>query len=235
MLKFVTRVLFVLFLASAAKAEEAPLYVGEEEVMSAVRKEFAEQGADSEFEIEAFGGQTSFSLPGAKKAKLLVSKLKYDETQNKFSCALEVFADGKAAAKTQIQGRYFPLKEVYVPARVIGKGEVIGTEDLKVIKVRSGRVKPNMVTEAEKLAGMEAKRSLKEGKLISEREIGEVVLIKKGNVITAVYKTGQMTITAQAVALEDGARGQKIEAENSKSRKKVYGVVIDADTIEISQ
>lgn len=92
-----------------------------------------------------------------------------------------------------------------------------------------------MVTEAEKLAGMEAKRSLKEGKLISEREIGEVVLIKKGNVITAVYKTGQMTITAQAVALEDGARGQKIEAENSKSRKKVYGVVIDADTIEISQ
>lgn len=236
MLRFVCCLcLVVLFSQNVFAMENATLYVGEEQVISAIRKEFAEQGIEENLDIESFGGQTSFNIPNAKKAKILVSSLKYDETQNKFNCNLEIFADGKSVAKTEIQGRYFPLAEVYVPSRNIGKGEIIKKEDLKIIKVRSGRVKPNMIIEEDKLIGLQAKRSLKEGKLISNREAGKEILIKKGDIITAIYQTGKMMITAQAIALEDGAKDQKIEAENSKSHKKVYGTVLDAETIEINQ
>lgn len=217
-----------------AQGTVSSLLASEDDVSAAVKKEFIEQGFDDEIELEFFAGQTSFVLENTQKAKLMVSKLKYDEEQNKFSAELDVFADGRPVARTQLQGRYYILEEAAVPVRNIVKGSVIKPDDLKTIKIRRNRIKPNHITSAEKLTDMEAKRSLKEGKLISGREVGEVILIKKGDVVTSVYRTDKMQITAKAEALSDGARGQKIEAVNTKSKKKMYGIVLDAETIEVS-
>ena len=69
--------------------------------------------------------------------------------------------------------------------------------------------------------------------MISDREVGPVILIKKGKVVTSVYKSKGLQITARAEALEDGAKGQSIEVMNTKSSKKFYATVVDADTVEI--
>ena len=42
-----------------------------------------------------------------------------------------------------------------------------------------------------------------------------------------------MQITAKVQALEDGAKGRKIELLNTKSKKNLYGEVIDAETVKI--
>ena len=74
---------------------------------------------------------------------------------------------------------------------------------------------------------------LKEGKLITANDLGEKILIKKGDVLTALYATPHMQITAKVQALEDGAKGRKIELLNTKSKKNLYGEVIDAETVKI--
>lgn len=229
-------ILLMMVIVASVQAEEAvsSLFVKEDDVSAAVKKEFVEQGLDEEIELEFFAGQTSFALNNAQKAKIMVSKLKYDQEQNKFSAEADVFADGKPVARTQLQGRYYLLDETAVPVRNIVKGSIIKADDLKIVKMRRNRIKPNHITTSEKLVDLEAKRSLKEGKLISNREVGKIVLIKKGDVITSIYKTDKMQITAKAEALNDGVRGQKIEAVNTKSKKKMYGIVIDADTIEVN-
>ena len=38
--------------------------------------------------------------------------LKYEEAQNKFSANVEIFADGKSAANSSLQGKYYILTEV---------------------------------------------------------------------------------------------------------------------------
>lgn len=94
-----------------------------------------------------FGGQTVFQIENARKAKILVEKLRTDELSNKFSCSVEIFADGKAFARTAVSGKYYVLGEIYVPARNIDKGELITPDMLKTITVRMNRVKPMFVTE----------------------------------------------------------------------------------------
>ncbi len=226
---------FIFFFALGLMPAAADiLNVSEDDVASAVQKEFAEQGLDEDLDLEFFGGQSSFVIENAKTAKIMVTGLKYDETQNKFSVNVEVFADGKPEVRSALQGKYYVLTEAYVPVRNINKGEVIKAADLKSVKVRRNRIKANVMTSVEQLEDKEAKRSLKEGKLISDREVGERILIKKGDVINLVYKTEQMQIIAKGEALSDGAKNQKIEVENTKSKKKVYGVVIDADTVEVN-
>jgi len=202
-------------------------------VIEAVKKEFVEQGLEDKIELEFFGGQTSFALENVKAAKVMISKLKFDATQNKFSATAEIFADGNPYAKTSLSGRYYVMGEIWVPAVNIEKGEVISEDKLKTIPVRMNRIKTQNITELNKLVGMQAKKTLKEGKVIADREVGPVILIKKGKVVTSVYKSKGLQITARAEALEDGAKGQSIEVMNTKSSKKFYATVVDADTVEI--
>lgn len=210
------------------------LNITEKDIARAVTAEFAEQGLDEDLDLEFFGGQSSFVIEEAQTAKVMISDLKYDETQNKFSARVEIFADGKSAAVSNLQGKYYVLSEIWVPNRNINKGENLTAQDLKVIKIRSNRIKPSVLTKKEQLLDKEAKRSLKEGKAVNEREVGEQILVRKGDVVTLVYKSGPMQITAKGEALSDGAKNQKIEAENTKSKKKVYGIVTDKDTVEVN-
>ncbi len=221
------------FFALGIMTAKADVSVTSDDIETALVEEFSAQGVDDEIELEIFGGQTRFFVPQAKSFKLMVSNLKFDEMQNKFSAEVEVFADGKTAGKTSLMGKYYPVEEIYVPARNLDKGEVIQESDLKKIKVRSTRIKPNYVTSAEKLIGKEVKRALKVGKVISSKEVGEEILVHKNDKVNLQYKTDRMQITAVGVAQEDGAKGQKIEVENTHSHKKVFGTVIDANTLEV--
>lgn len=217
--------------AAAVEAEKGLLVVSENEVSEAIKKELVEQGHAEAVDLEFFGGQTVFQIEAAKQAKILVEGLKLNELQNKFSCDVEVFADGRPYAKTNVSGKYYVLGDIYVPARHIEKGEIITPDMLKTITIRMNRVKPMFVVDRDKLLDKEAKKYLKEGKIINDRDIGTKILIRKNDIVTMVYQTDNMQITAKAQARQDGSKGEKIEIENTKSKKVLYGVVLDADTV----
>lgn len=223
----------MLFILPIFELQAANLSLTEQDIKQAIEKEFAEQGFDDEVEVEIYGGNTSFVIENAKQGKVMVSQLDYDETQNKFTAKAEIFADGKSVSSTFLQGKYYILQEVYVPAHNINKGEIIKQEDLKALKIRNSRIKPLNVTEMDNLVGKESKRPLKKGKLITQKEIGEKILVHKNDKVSLIYKTDKMQITAKGIAKEDGSKGQRIETENSKSGKKVYGIVTDAYTVEV--
>ena len=211
-------------------------YVSEDDIAAALKKEYLERfGEGDEIELEFYGGQTNFSLEEAGEVKIMVANARFDELQNKFSADVEVFAGGKPVAKSSYQGKYYILTEVFVPAQNINKGEVITADKLKSVKPRSNRVKPQHLADKDKLINMEAKRNLREGKMISDKDVGKIVLIKKGSIVNLIYQTPYMQITAKAEALEDGCRGDRIEIRNTKSKKDLYGEVVDAETVRIEQ
>ena len=74
---------------------------------------------------------------------------------------------------------------------------------------------------------------MKEGKIVTDRDVGERVIVKRGSIVTSVYRSKGLQITAQAEALEDGAKGARIELVNTKSGKKFFAKVLDAQTVEI--
>lgn len=230
MLKLWGIILAVLALALPAKAA---VLLSESDFLSALQKELVEQGHDENLEIEFFGGQTTYVFDDVEQAKVMISHLKLNDEQGKFTAQAEIFADGEAKASTQLIGKFYPLGEAWVPAEDIAKGEEITIDKLKKVTVRLGRIKDTMVVTEGKLIGQAAKKTLKVGKLINERDIGAVILVKKGAIVTSIYRSKGLQITAQAIALEDGAKGQVIELENTKSHKKISGKVINAETVEV--
>lgn len=218
--------------AGEARAEDVRV-LDENDMAQAVLKEFAEQGIGDDIEVEFFGGKTTFVLQNAGAARIMVSNLKVDEEQNKFTAEAEIFADGEAVESTRLNGRYYVKAMAFVPAESIEKGKIITADMLKEVSIRENRIKENIVAEKDKLVGLQAKKTLKEGKLIAEREVGQPLVVRKGDVVTAVYRSKGLQITSKAEALEDGAKGQRIDLANTKSGKKFNAKVIDAGTVEI--
>ena len=229
-IKFLIAVWSFAFATVQAKAAE---WVKESDFVSAVREEFSNQGQDGAMDIEFFGGQTTYELKDGDNFKIMISNFDYNSEQNKFSGQAEVFVNGQKFAETDLIGKYFLLTEVYVPARTINKGEIIKSSDLKAEQIREARLKETQVYEKDKLLGKEAKRILKEGKLITSSDVGNKILVHKGDVITAVYKNMKMQITAKVEAMEDGAQGDKIEVKNTKSGKTFHAEVLNAAMVEV--
>lgn len=234
MLKFWGILSLAIFMAIGNLAAKEVLLLSDDELNAAVKEEFVDQGYAENTELEFYGGQTSFAIDDAKKAKIMVSKLKLDEEQGKFSAEVEIFADGKAYAKTTVQGKYYTMAEAWVPAQNINKGEIITEDKLRTIAIKSSRIKQINVIEKDKLLNFEAKKSLKEGKVINKRDIGNILMIKKGELVNSIYKSKGLQIIAKVEALEDGHRGQNIEVMNTKSAKKFFATVVDKDTVEVS-
>ena len=237
MLRISAIIVFICSVICSAQVYAGTMTVDENDVAQAIKQEFVDrQKADNtNLELEFFGGQTNFKVDGAEDVKVLINDLKVDENVGRFSCEAEIFANRQSVATSQIQGKYFPLTQVWVPAKNIAKGETVSEEMLKVQTIRQSKLKPFMVTDKEKLVGQEAQHSLKEGKIITEKDVGAKLLVHRNDVVLAVYRTDKMQITAKAIAQQDGAYGDRIELQNMKTHKILIGRVQDTSTVVIDQ
>ncbi len=214
-----------------------PLEVNAKEIsnidlLKAVETEFAEQGIANTVELEIFGGKTNFEID-SENVKILVSNLKVDAENNKFTSMAEIFADGNLIEKTELLGRFFIMKEVFIPLNDIAKGEVIKMNDLKPVLMRENRLKDDTLVEADNIVGKQTVRLLKKDKLISVRDVRDEIVIKKGQEVTIIYKNKGLQITSKMEALEDGSKGSFIKFINTKSNKEIIAKVIDKNTAEL--
>ena len=202
------------------------------DLLKAIETEFAEQGIANMVELEIFGGKTSFETD-SDDVKILISNLKVDAENNKFTSMAEIFAAGKLVETTELLGRFFIMKEVYLPLNDIAKGEVIEMKDIKPVLIRENRLKDDTLIEADNIVGKQTVRLLKKDKLITIRDVRDEIVIKKGQEVTIIYKNKGLQITSKMEALEDGSKGSFIKFINTKSNKEIIAKVIDKNTSEL--
>lgn len=73
------------------------------------------------------------------------------------------------------------------------------------------------------------------GRLLAANDIKPQTLVKRGSPVTLRYTKGGLTIQLQALALQDGARGQVIAVQNATTRKKLMARVTDEMTLDYVQ
>jgi len=99
--------------------------------------------------------------------------------------------------------------------------------------IRFDRVAANAVTDPKQLVGMTARRPLRPNQMLRVNDIAMAPTIHRGNVVTLMVQTENMTLTVQGRALEDAALGQPIRVVNTMSNKSLTGVVKDETTVTI--
>ena len=211
----------------------AGVIISKAEVEQSIRKEFIEQGIVDTLELEIFGGKANYEYKDAQDAKIMLSGLEIENEQGRFSVTAEIFADGELKDKSKIIGRYFVLQDAWVPSHDIKKEDIIKKDDLQKIKVRSNRLRAGAIWQKDEIVGKQAARGLKSGKILDKDDLQALIIVKKGQIVTAVYNKKGLQITSKMQALSSAAKGETVKLLNMASKKEVIGLAKDADIVEI--
>lgn len=108
-------------------------------------------------------------------------------------------------------------------ARSLSAGEEIRAEDL--VWTRAVAAPADAPRDAEAAIGMIARRPLREGALVSVRDVSAPVVIQAGDLVTVTYQNGGVSLALQVKALGAGAVGEVISLQNLASKKTIQAWV----------
>lgn len=123
--------------------------------------------------------------------------------------------------------------EVLVPTYNIPKGTIVSINDFELAEVTQA-LSSRYITVEDSIDGLETKRNLYKGKPVIHSYIGEPELVKRNEGVTLVFVVNGLTLTTVGKSIDDGSLGDIVEVINTESRKKVSGVVIDKNVVQVN-
>ena len=125
----------------------------------------------------------------------------------------------------------------YVPvltaSRPLAKDTVLAASDITLRKREISRYRSGVFKDKQQLIGMVLKRPLADGSVITPRQVMPKRLVRRGEPVIIMAKTGGMTVRVQGKALMDGHNGQMIQVRNTRSGRKLQAEVIATATVRV--
>lgn len=170
-------------------------------------------------------------MPADANPDLRIEDITYDPRRGRFAALVNVSAEGASDQRMRVTGQLQETVEVPVLARRVAPGEVISANDVRWIEQHSRAIRRNTVTNADDLIGRTPKRAVRPGVPINLTDVQAPVAVGKGDLVTIVFETPQMQLTARGQALEDGSRGEAIRVTNVHSRQIIEAMVRGPGTV----
>lgn len=202
-----------------------------EVLRDALVHEIEAQRADGDFEVEIYNRDVPLFVATGTRPELVIRNLVLDTRNNRFDASVSLA--GSNAAPVVVNGRIEPMLEVPVLRIHATPGDVIAESDVQWTRVEARRAGANTVTRLEDLIGRTPRRPIAAGQAVRISDIKPNFVINRGDLVTIVLKSGTMTLTARAEAMERGAVGSVIRVRNNHSRKILETRVLAADTVAV--
>jgi flagella basal body P-ring formation protein FlgA len=128
------------------------------------------------------------------------------------------------------------IRQIQVPvaSRDLPRGQVLDKSDITWVSMEDSDVVANTVTEESELLGRATKHPIRAGASMRTYDIARPVAVERGKLVTILWSTASMNLTAQGQALETGGVGDVIRVNNTKSKTTLTVEVIDAQTVRIT-
>lgn len=217
-------------LAPAAGALEVSLAPREPLTSGAVRSlleaALPAQPPGRRLELRITEPRLPLANPSEAPVVVAVEEPRLDPSGERVEAELVVRVAGQVTGVLKLRGEARTLVEVPAPLQPLPGGQAIEPGLLGTIWLPERTLRPDIVLAAQEVVGLETDRPLGAGRPIRQADLRAPRLVRKGEVVTLLYRRGGVEITAQARALEDGAEGERVRAVNLDSERPVAGLVI---------
>ena len=122
---------------------------------------------------------------------------------------------------------------VYVAARTLPRGHLISEADLVEEQRDVTRLVSGYISDKQQLVGQRLKSQLLAGRILTPRLLKADVAIRRGQSVTLIVRSGDISIQMGGKALTDGAVSQRIRVENNNSGRIVEGIVRSREHVEV--
>jgi len=93
--------------------------------------------------------------------------------------------------------------------------------------------KKNFYNSISELAGMQAKRTIKKGTILTANNVEGVPVIRRGDKVIIKAQVGSVVVQTEGTAREDGGLNEKIRVYNRMAKKTLHCTVINEQTVHI--
>ncbi|MES0874118.1 flagellar basal body P-ring formation chaperone FlgA [Sinimarinibacterium thermocellulolyticum] len=130
--------------------------------------------------------------------------------------------------------RISDLRLVVVLAQAVAPGERLDPARLR-LEMRDVAALPfGYVASLEEAAGLQARRALPSGAVLTPGDARPPQLVKRGQTVTLIGRGAGIEVRAEGTALAAGARGERVRVRNSASKRIIEGVVSADGVVEIA-
>ncbi|MBS0562996.1 MAG: flagellar basal body P-ring formation protein FlgA [Proteobacteria bacterium] len=116
-----------------------------------------------------------------------------------------------------------------IAARTLPAHSIIGPADV-VVAPREAEGAAQAVSEVE---GQEVRTAVYRGQPILLSNLARAAEVERNQLVTILYASGRVTISAEGRALDRGGVGERIRVMNTGSRTTVLGAVAPGGTIRV--
>jgi len=125
------------------------------------------------------------------------------------------------------------FKSVVVAKKTIAANKIISKEDLQSSQMDISSLRHGYTQNIHELIGQQLKYSVAIGSVIKPTHVRPQKIVKRGEYITLVAKTGSMEVKMNGTALSDASVGQRIRVKNNSSKRIVEGIVDSPGVVKV--
>lgn len=124
------------------------------------------------------------------------------------------------------------MQNIVVLSNSLPRNARLNLSDLHIELRDINKLHSGYFTKIDEVAGKTLRRSLSSGLTLSPAYISSPKLIKRGQQVTLLAKTGGIMVTMVGKAMSDGAAGERIKVKNINSNRVVEGTITNTGSVE---
>ena len=116
-------------------------------------------------------------------------------------------------------------------AQSMNKGDALAAQSVTFMRINAGQLR-DLPWDGHG-GPWQLARSINAGDTILQSDLANQHMVKRGDVVSLIFSRGNLRIATQAQAMSDGEPGATIPLRNLQTKKQVFGVVKNGNTVEI--
>ena len=202
-------------------------------ITEALRQALAANGAPEIFNVASPDIQPVL-LPAGSIADPAISQLSYDPQASRFPALVTIAVPDAEAVQLRVSGQVIPMALTAVAATRLPPGHLVTASDLRPGRVRTALLRGASAINPRDALGMAVRHDVSPGQILTLADLTRPALVQRGALVRMLLDSDGLSLSAQGIAAETGARGDHIRVENPLSHRIVVAEITGPDEVRVA-
>ena len=168
------------------------------------------------------------------KIKYVVDPVYTSDWVGQVILRVKVLVDEREVESARVCIKIRIYADAFVATGKIQEDQVIEPDNIAAKRIElTRRIATDYASDKENIVGKRVLNTMHPGKVIGRSMLGEPLLVTRDDIVTIQARRGNIVITAQGKAVEQGAKGEIIKVKNVDSNKIVTAKIASSDVVTI--
>lgn len=188
---------------------------------------------DDSVEITIKSGFRPVTVPKDAEWRLFTADRFAPDNRGRWLPSLLLEVNGELEERWRLQCEVDLYRMVYMTTQRLGRGETPMSPGIHPVICNIYDESSRPVPVSEELDNYEMVRSLAEGHFLTWDDISARRAVRKGETVEVILKKGRLSVTMQAMCLQDGLVDETVRLKNPRTRAEFAGVVTAPGTVNV--